>query len=552
MNKQGTMMGASAMRLRHFKNRAKVLCAGGTAACAMMAWGVALGQSNSYQQSNLVSDGSVSAQVTDSTLINPWGVAIGGQTPFWVNDAGSGVSAVYTATGAKDFAVTVPAHGGSTGHGTPSGIAYNASTSAFMLSDGGAATFLFVTLDGTISGWNASTTNAILVTDNSAAGASYTGAAIGTGNGGPLLFAANFGQNRVDVFNSQFEPTTVSGGFADPNLPAGFAPFGIHNVNGMLLVTYAQTPSSAGPAVAGAGLGYVDEFDATGTLQARVATTGTLNAPWGVALAPSGFGAFGGDLLVGNFGDGAITAFDPVTFAPKGQLQDGSGNTITNPGLWELLFGSNGTGSTNTLYFSAGVNGEKGGLLGAIAPQEGAGTGNFSLSPAASTLTVQNGQSATLDVSLSASNGFDGPVALSCAGLPTGASCSFAPASVTLSSTTASSVLTVSVGATTGSGGNPYSAANRLPPSGGFRVAAGLLTPGILALSFFLWKRRRWQLLLPAGMLMVLGGVLVISGCGGGSMPSSTASAAPSSFTLSITGTSGSLTQTSQVVVTIQ
>ncbi len=550
MSEQRTVIGVGALRFRRFIGRTRILSAGAIALCsAVLMPRAALGQAGSYQQTNIVSDGSVSAQITDPTLINPWGVAVGSQTPFWINDAGSGLSAVYTAAGVKQFAVTVPPHGGSTAAGKPSGIAYNPSGSAFMVPDGSAATFIFVTLDGTISGWNASAANAILVADNSASGASYTGAAIAAGNGGSLLFAADFGRGRVDVFDSQFNPTTVSGGFADPNLPAGYAPFGIHNVNGMLYVTYAQAPSSPGPAVTGAGLGYVDEFDATGTLQARVATMGTLNAPWGVALAPSGFGAFGGDLLVGNFGDGAITAFDPVTFAPQGQLQDGSGNVIANDGLWELLFGSMGTGDPNTLYFSAGVNDEKGGLFGSITPQTAAVTGDFALSPASSTLTVQTGQSATMDVSLSAVNGFDGTVALSCSGLPSGATCSLAPASVTLSGMTASSVLTVAVGSTAGSGGNPYRAGNR--PSGNLPLAAGVFAPGILLLTLFLRKRRQWQFLFPVAILMLLAASMDITGCGGSSGTGSGSSTPVSSFTLAITGTSGSLSHTSQVVVSI-
>jgi uncharacterized protein (TIGR03118 family) len=521
------------------------------ALCMAAIGGTAWAQSNSYQQSNIVSDGSVSAPVTDPTLINPWGVAIGVQTPFWINDAGSGISAVYNASGGKQFTVTIPPKAGGT-QGKPSGIVYNSSSSDFMLSDGAAATFVFVTLDGTISGWNANTTNALLVLDNSTAGASYTGVTIGAGNGESLLFAANFTQMRVDVFDSQFKPATVAGGFTDPNLPAGFGPFGIHDVGGNIFVTYAQVPPTQGPAVTGAGLGYVDEFDSSGTLIARVATGGTLNAPWGVTLAPSSFGAFGGDLLVGNFGDGAITAFDPSSFAVKGQLQDTSGNVIKNIGLWEILFGAQGTGSPNTLYFAAGINDEKGGLFGSIAPQASTAQGDFALALSSSSLSVNTGQSATLNLAVNATNGFDGAVALSCSGLPSGATCSFAPSSVTLSGMTASSMLTVAVASSAGSGGTPYVAG-----IGGVKLtlAAGIFIPALLGISF--WSRRRYRqffFALLAAVVLAAG----LAGCGGGhsSTGGSTQTTGggttmASSYQMTITGTSGSLSHSAQVVVTI-
>jgi uncharacterized protein (TIGR03118 family) len=526
--------------------RLLVLCTAAIASCT--AWA----QSNSYQQTNIISDGSVSAPVTDATLINPWGVAIGVQTPFWINDAGSGLSAVYNASGSKQFTVTIPPKAGAT-QSKPSGIVYNSSSSDFMLSDGAAATFVFVTLDGTISGWNANTTNALLVADNSTAGATYTGVTIGTGNGESLLFAANFSQMRVDVFDSQFKPTTVPGGFTDPNLPAGFGPFGIHNLGGNIFVTYAQVPSTPGPAVPGAGLGYVDEFDSSGTLITQVATGGTLNAPWGVTLAPSSFGAFGGDLLVGNFGDGAITAFDPSSFAVKGQLQDTSGNVIKNSGLWEILFGAQGTGSPDTLYFAAGINDEKGGLFGSIAPQASAAQGDFSLALASSSLTVNTGQSATLNLTLNAMSGFDGAVALSCSGLPSGTTCSLAPSSVTLSGMTASSTLTVSVASSAGTGGNPYVAG-----MGGSKLtlAAGIFAPALLGL-LFLSRRRQRRFFFASLAALVLGaGILGCGGSGhsstsGATQTTSGGTTMASSYQMTITGTSGSLSHSAQVVVTI-
>ena len=194
-------------------------------------------------------------------------------------------------------------------------------------------------------------------------------------------------------------------------MPSGFSPFGIHSIGGNIYVTYAQLNPSTGREAVGAGLGYVDVFDNNGNLVQRAINQGALNAPWGMALAPSGFGSFGGDLLVGNFGDGVINAFDPTSFALIGQLQSTPGTAIANSGLWEIFFGQNGAGDPNTLYFAAGINDGKDGLFGsiAVAPPAG-GTASFSLAASAPTLTVAAGQAGTLTLSLTGSNGFNGPV----------------------------------------------------------------------------------------------------------------------------------------------
>ncbi|MGI8770166.1 MAG: TIGR03118 family protein [Acidobacteriaceae bacterium] len=532
-----------------------LMLAAATLAFLTLSSRLGLSQMNAYQQTNIVSDGTVTAQQTDPTLVNPWGIAIGQQTPFWINDANAGLSAVYNAAGAKQFAVTVPPKKGSTNPGTPSGIVFNAAGTGFSLPGNTSATFIFVTLDGTISGWNASTPNAIIAVDNSASGAAYTGVTMTTAASGSMLLAANFSKAKIDVFDSKFAPATLAGSFADPNLPAGFGPFGIHNIGGTIYVTYAQLPSAPGPAVTGPGLGYVNAFDMNGNLLNRVASGATLNAPWGVALAPAGFGAFAGNLLVGNFGDGAINAFDATSFAFKGQLQDASGKPIANSGLWELIFGQQGTGDPNTLYFSAGLNNEKGGLFGAItAAKVGPVQGDFTIAPSAPTLSVTAGQSGTVTLDLSAMNSFTGSVTMACSGLPAGSSCTFAPSSVDLTTPTATTTMTVATAARgTGPGQNPYVAGNLMKL--GLPIWAAFF-PLAFGAAFF--RRRRsvtklWMLL----MVVLLGGAsLVAAGCGGSKnqaapTPTPTPTPQATSYPITVTATSGTLTHTAQVMLTV-
>jgi uncharacterized protein (TIGR03118 family) len=280
-----------------------------------------------YTQSNLISNGSVNAQQTDTQLVNPWGVAIGHQTPFWINAAGSGLSEVYDAGANKQFSVKIPSAGGPNKNGSPTGIVFNSSTTDFALPSGGASLFIFDALDGTISAWNTNVTDAKLVVDNSATGAAYTGLAIINNGTANYLLAADLTGNKIDVFDSKFAPATLSGNFTDPSIPAGFAPFNVHVIKNQVFVMYGQQNAngvSAFPPMAGTG--YVSVFDNTGKFVARAISGGHLDAPWGLALAPASFGEFGGDLLVGNFGDGTISAYDPTSFVLKGQLNDLQGH----------------------------------------------------------------------------------------------------------------------------------------------------------------------------------------------------------------------------------
>lgn len=316
-----------------------------------------------YVQTNLVSDMPGLAAVTDPNLKNPWGIASSATSPFWVSNNGTGTSTLYNSLGQPvPLVVTIPPSPG----GTPTGQVFNGGPGFVLVPGGQAARFIFATEAGTIAGWSSSTT-AITKVDNSASGAAYKGLAIGNNGSGDFLYATNFASGAIDIFNSSFTPTTLSGSFSDPTLPSGYAPFNIQNLAGTLYVTYA-VQGAGGDDLAGAGNGIVDAFDTNGNLLRRVTTGGVLNSPWGLALAPAGFGEFGNALLVGNFGDGKINAFDPALGTLLGTLGDATNNPIVNDGLWGLRFGNGGNGGrTDTLYFTSGLNNEQNGLFGSIA-----------------------------------------------------------------------------------------------------------------------------------------------------------------------------------------
>ena len=315
---------------------------------------------NVYKKRNLVSDIDGVARITDANLVNPWGLAFGPATPAWVADNGTDVSTLYSGGVRKSIPVTLPLVVGIPG-GAPTGVVFNA-TPGFKV-NGAAAHFIFDSEAGTITAWNAGTQ---AVTEATTPGAIYKGLAIASKGSATMLYAANFHAGTIDVFNDSFAPVTVPGGVADPNLPAGFAPFNIQEIAGRLVVAYAQQDADAEDEVAGAGLGFVDVFDTSGHLLRRLVSQGALNAPWGLAVAPRHFGPFSGDLLVGNFGDGAINAYDPRTGAFRGTLQNKDGNQIKINGLWALRFGNGVIGTPQTLLFTAGIGDEDHGLFGEI------------------------------------------------------------------------------------------------------------------------------------------------------------------------------------------
>jgi len=335
------------------------------------------GPSQFYLQHNLISDGFVPADITHSNLVNAWGLVSGPATPWWIANNGTGTTTLYnvgTGTIVTDF--TVPGAGGA--QGNPTGLVFNGGT-GFVVNNGvgspAAARFIFSSEDGTLSAFKGAPIVTVVPNAQAPAhGAIYKGLAIDSPTAGQFLYATDFHNGKVDIFDSSFHAVTIPGAFTDPNLPAGFAPFGIQNINGTIYVTYALQDEDAEDDVAGPGNGYVDAYDTSGNLIRRVASAGELNSPWGLALAPANFGRFSGDLLIGNFGNGRIHAFDPAQLTEAGEfeavglLHSASGRPIQIDGLWALQFGhgASANGPTNTLFFTAGPAEEEHGLFGSL------------------------------------------------------------------------------------------------------------------------------------------------------------------------------------------
>jgi uncharacterized protein (TIGR03118 family) len=303
-----------------------------------------------------------------------------------------GVTTVYTGAGAKVNvggldAITIAAPPGQTSPASPTGDVFNIAGSGFNITSGGhteSSVFIFATEDGTISGWNPSVdpASSVLAVDNSqgGAGAVYKGLAIAQTEDGTMLYAANFRNGTVDVFNDDFKQVNT---FTDHHLPAGYAPFNVQVLDGHLFVTFALQNDAKHDDVAGVGHGFVDEFDLEGHLLQRVASGGVLNSPWGLAIAPPGFGEFANDLLVGNFGDGTINVFNPKTDHFLGKLEDASGAPITIGDLWALVPGTGSAGSDpNKIYFTAGVQNEAHGLFGSLSAIPESDKSAMSVTPA--------------------------------------------------------------------------------------------------------------------------------------------------------------------------
>jgi uncharacterized protein (TIGR03118 family) len=355
-------------------------------ALATMAFGVVPASAHThaggYRQINLVSDQHGKAKLTDPDLVNAWGLAASPGTnskpgtPLWVADNGSDKATLYQGNGPASVSkvgLVVNVTGAA-----PTGQVFNADQSAFIVKDKkgnkGSSLFLFDTENGTIDGWspgvNPNGSNPSTVTEvarNNGANAVYKGLAIATLHSKSFLYATNFRSGRVEAYNSRFQPVELPGGlFVDRRLPAGYGPFGIAEIRGRLYVTFAKQDATLHDDVAGRGHGFVDVFTNSGRFMRRLVTRGALDSPWGLALAPHGFGRVGGDLLVGNFGNGHINVYNPVTGKHLGQLKRPSGKPIVIDGLWGLKFGNGNAAMTNQLIFSAGPDHESHGLLGKI------------------------------------------------------------------------------------------------------------------------------------------------------------------------------------------
>jgi uncharacterized protein (TIGR03118 family) len=349
-------------------------CAAPAGAAILLAASVLpVSAANEFGQTNLVSDIPGMAQNTDPNLINPWGIADGGAFPFWVANNGTGVATIYRVNGTTaspvPFMVTVPPATGAT-TAAPTGQVFNAG-SGFSI-NGNPTHFLFDSEDGAISGWSAGP-SAVRVVNNGntdpSLNAVYKGLAISNLNGG-TLYATNFRAGDVEMYNSSFQ---LIGTFTDPTLPSGYAPFNAKVLNGDLYVTFAVQDDKKHDDVAGAGNGLVDVFDLNGNLLTHLISNipnGPLNSPWGLEIAPSTFGMFAGDLLVGNFGDGKINAFNATTGAFAGTLDGRNGQPLVIGDLWSLSIGDGapGGGDINTVYFTSGIKNEADGLFGSLTP----------------------------------------------------------------------------------------------------------------------------------------------------------------------------------------
>jgi uncharacterized protein (TIGR03118 family) len=333
--------------------------------CALVAGAVAAAPApgapkGSFTATPLTSNGGVPAPKTDAHLVNAWGLVSGPTTPWWVADNGADLSTLYNATGTKQALEVHVA-------GAPTGVVFNGTTGAFPVGTAATGRFIFDTEAGQILAWAA---GAAATPEVTTPGAVYKGLAIATTATGPQLYATDFANGKVDVVSSTWGSVTSAGGFVDPELPAGYAPFGIQAIGSRIFVTYAQQ-GEGGDEAHGQSLGIVDAYDLDGRLLARVARHGQLDAPWGLALAPDGFGAYGGDLLVGNFGDGQINAYEELPngqFVHRGELRDADNRSLSIDGLWALEFGHGAAnnGPPTTLFFTAGPNDEADGLFGTI------------------------------------------------------------------------------------------------------------------------------------------------------------------------------------------
>lgn len=533
-------------------------------------------QTNSYKQTNLVTaDTTLTAAHTDSHLINPWGVAFQPGLPFWISDNNAGVSTLYDKTGALSQTFTVPPPTGSSNPSTPTGMVYNA-TGGFDVV-GFSSVFIFATEDGTLSGWYAGN-SAIIAVNNSAVpsaatGAVYKGLTLVTNAQGNFLLATNFRSGKVEIYDSNFHQTQVlgPGAFNDPSLPAvpansgspGYAPFGVKvisvNNTSMVVVTYALQDTPMHDPLRIAGAGFVDLFSTDGAMLRRITSDSHLNAPWGVVIPPAGFGSLAGDLLIGNFGDGAINAYNFATGAFIDQMKDQTGAPITNASLWDMVFDPSGaTGAPNTMYITAGLANEAHGVFAKITPNTTpTATADFSISASPATMTISAGQPALFTVTVGGLNGFNSAVNLSCSGQPINSTCSFSSTSVSpASGGTASSMMTISTSSL------PYSVPHKMgmiPGGGIFAKMLPLVPLGFLGLflAVSFWRGHSagngWILNLAgsAALLLVAAWLFTAGGCGysGGGMGTGTQRG---TTTLMITGTSGNLSHSASVSLTVQ
>ena len=512
-------------------------------------------QTNSYKQTNLTSDTPGTAANTDPKLVNPWGIAYFPGQPFWIADNNSGYSTVYNQAGVNAGSFLVPAPTGDSNPSTPTGIVANIAATGFKV-NGKPAQFIFDSEDGTISAWNGTDPVTTMV-DNSHSGAVYKGLAlVNLGQASTFLLAANFNSGAIDVFDTNFQPTNLTGNLTDLQLPNGYAPFGIHFINQQIYITYALQDQAKHDPVHQAGAGYVSVFSSNGGFVQRLISQGNLNAPWGVVIPPAGFGPFAGKLLIGEFGNGDIDVYDPASGALIDQLKDANGAVISNASLWDMVFGGGGSsGDPGTLYITAGLSNEQHGVFAAISPNTTATTGaDFSLAVTPTSATITSGQSAPFTVTVGGLNGFDSQVAFTCSGEPANTTCSFSPANVTpTSGGNATTTLTLTTQAPT-TGRGPYFHMGFLPggPAGPtfFVIGAALLLLVTRRLPFARVANTRALRFGAASLLLALFCILSLNACGGSSSKSS--GTPIGSSTMMVTATSGAISHSTTINLTVQ
>jgi uncharacterized protein (TIGR03118 family) len=331
------------------------------------------GPGNHYKMTGLASDVPGLAPVTDANLQNTWGLARGASTPWWIANNGTASTSVYTGSGTRIDIGGQPTQGVP---GDPTGAVFSGISGQFQVGTAADPTaldtsnFVFDSEDGTISAWRIGSTAAQVTVDMSSSGAVFKGLAISNGPSGPRLYATDFANGNVDVFDGSWNPVNTPGAFVDARLPSHYAPFGIQTIGDRVFVTYGKQQPGSDDEAHGRGLGIVDAYDLDGRFLGRVAQHGQLNAPWGLAWAPASFGRFGGDLLVGNFGDGQINAYQEMQnghFEHRGTLHVATHGKLAIDGLWALEFGNAGSnGDPQTLFFTAGIQDEAHGLFGTI------------------------------------------------------------------------------------------------------------------------------------------------------------------------------------------
>jgi uncharacterized protein (TIGR03118 family) len=364
---------------RRFVKRVRLLSlVGALCSASAVALAVTFQHHTQYVRHDLVADDpSIAADVHDPNLVNPWGIVPNPKGVWWVADNHSGLSTLYDQDGAiQSLVVNIPGANGEPAGGAPTGIVFNGGTGFVVHDDAGdtgPAAFLFASEDGVISGWNPAVPppppshQAQVAVDKSRDGAIFKGLALAHTDAGDRLYATDFHNNRVLVFDGEFTEVTRRDAFVDSRLPDRFAPFGIAAIDGNIVVSFAEQDENAEDDVPGSGRGFVDVFDVDGHLVTRLIQHGHLDAPWGLVRAPDDFGEFSGDLLVGNFGDGRINAYDLKTGQPHGTLSSRPGRPIEIEGLWGLAFGNDGAaGPHNVLFFASGPGGESHGVFGSI------------------------------------------------------------------------------------------------------------------------------------------------------------------------------------------